>query len=938
MVKNLIRAPESLSVWESNIKEMRKYQPSLATVLELHVRKYGHDFEHWENDTASGAWIDGLTSKPFFQSGEEPEFPWDKKKDKTTPTFFLYGVGAPPFLFRTIRSLPHDALSLIVIEPNIRLLAYTLHLTHAYTAMREGARLTFYSSLEREDIPDGADRGENEEANKNTEEVGNRRDLAWKRLEKIMLGETMSSGLVSYGIYTAALSKSYVHPGEGEAMHDIFQKIFREIKEWVSVSLSTLGNAAEDTLLGLRQMALMTPWILNGGTLKPLADSHRGRPFVCVAAGPSLDKNLHLLKDVQDKCVILVADTVLRKLLVNGIRPHMVSALERGIETYECFFAGIVEEFPDECAQILLVAQSVCAPQITGRWPGPKVVIGKRGLPLDEWFNGAILQGDLIPSGASVAHVNYGVAHMMGASSVALIGQDLAFGEDGSTHAGDTAREDIMDITKRSTQRNKIPGAMGGEVETEHIWLMFLRVLEQLINQLGIETWDCTEGGALIAGTQIQPLSRYLEEKVDSLEPFTSTLASLVAEAKREPDQDLDARFQHAFDGISRSRALLDEVEAHMVSVSAAGISPQKRVDAARRADRTLDALYRQDAALAFIGQSYVYLASMELAETRLLDSVETVERWEKMHREILEGDRLSLDFMDRWLRYADAARKKIVDESSLLPIPQEEAEERFRTLLTEGAEDAAFETDLLLARCDLLRTDATGYALWGAAAHLMTEGRAQEALAHMSKAAERFDDREMPKEDIVRFFKDYARIVASHDLCHYPNYQMAEILIANALELAPADPECQQILGEILDGRLSLSATVMGDGSGKWLTARAVGARALAEGNLVTALQAIWIAIKDHWKSVPGWAGSHLHWLTGTLAQVQNAEDPLIRAAVQSIASEIAADTELLEAISLVYSAEVGEMLKAHGAQCPLRIIVEEVPCVAEEVPEEVL
>ena len=144
MVKNLIRAPESISVWEKNIKEMRRYQPVLASVLDAYVEENGHDFEHWENSTANGAWIEGLSPKPFFQSAEEYEFPWNNKKNQSDPTFFLFGVGTPPFLFKAIRSLPKKALSLIVFEPNISLLAYTLHLTHVYTALGDGTILSFF--------------------------------------------------------------------------------------------------------------------------------------------------------------------------------------------------------------------------------------------------------------------------------------------------------------------------------------------------------------------------------------------------------------------------------------------------------------------------------------------------------------------------------------------------------------------------------------------------------------------------------------------------------------------------------------------------------------------------------------------------------------------------------------------------------------------------
>jgi len=48
------------------------------------------------------------------------------------------------------------------------------------------------------------------------------------------------------------------------------------------------------------------------------------KPVVIVAAGPSLDKNIHLLKEYQNNCVILCADVTLFKLLQNDIKPDFV--------------------------------------------------------------------------------------------------------------------------------------------------------------------------------------------------------------------------------------------------------------------------------------------------------------------------------------------------------------------------------------------------------------------------------------------------------------------------------------------------------------------------------------------------------------------------------------------------------------------------------------
>jgi len=64
-----------------------------------------------------------------------------------------------------------------------------------------------------------------------------------------------------------------------------------------------------------------------------------GHPAVIVAAGPSLKKNAHLLKDVQGKALIISCDASLKYLLKEGIKPHLVTSLEREHEVQQ-FFEG----------------------------------------------------------------------------------------------------------------------------------------------------------------------------------------------------------------------------------------------------------------------------------------------------------------------------------------------------------------------------------------------------------------------------------------------------------------------------------------------------------------------------------------------------------------------------------------------------------------------
>lgn len=917
MTKELMKAPDTLSVWESNMKELRTLQPKLAGLLDDYVAEHGHEFRHFENKTPAGRWIEGLAAKPFFESFEEPKFEWSRRKrDKDKPVFFLYGVGTPPYLFKAIRQLPDLALSFVVLEPNIELLAYTLHLTHVYLALPKGCRLSFLT--------------EQRPSRKADEEPS-----ALVRKNDEILKEALSHALLHIGIFSAALSLLSGHPGELETFRADFSRISSKVREWIGVQLTFLGNSAEDTLLGVRQIVLLAPWVSFGSRISWLNAKTPDRPVISVAAGPSLDKNFLQLREVQDKCIIIAADAILQKLLDNGIKPHVVTCLERVVETYTLFFSKVVDRY-EECKDILLVAQALVVPWVVGRWPGPVCVVGKAEVPVDRWVSKDVLGGEIMPSGTSVAHMNLSIAGILGAPSVAMIGQDLAYAESGESHAG--AVEASWNYKEKELADTiEIPGALDGMVKTDRTWLSFLRIIEKMLQHQSFEAWDCTEGGARIAGAKTAPLSQFIAERISDLEPLTETPADIVRQASHDIDRKTTServrRFieeQHAhFDLLNRH---LDEVESLVEKATAPGLEPSRRVFFAAAAGRELDKIHARSIVFDFIGQSYTRLASIELSLTRALDTVESVTRWHRMHDEILQSHRAILTFLRKWLDYAGESLERYASkEVDLLPIESKKAWETAKDLFhrLDSAEDEdvisiRLAIDDLIAKCDPVALKWPGHILWNIAMLLMLEGRAALATYFMEAAERDFDGTKMPVDETIAFLKDYARVLIGHDLVHTPQPYQAEIMLANAIELGGVDEEIKKIASEIVENEItyrSMADELFGIKTLDWHRARAEAQKALYDGKLDEALVLVWRAIQENWRDVPGWAASHLDWLATTLEKCREADSSTLVAMVENIIDEIASATELLSNVRITYSRTFAETLAERGLTLQLPV-----------------
>ena len=468
-------AMEMNAVLQQNLKSMRRSQPKLAQRLE----------QLWEEmvplpsgevrEVPAGRWIHGLTPAPFFEKTQALHFP--KRKDFC---FICRGMGFPPYLFHVLRALPRDTLSVVVLEPDAGLLLATLAATSVYHALPPGCRISFVVFEDRE-----------------------------------LLDEATWHNVVPMGIFPITEAVFIDHEGLLEQDGLRREKLEKSFWEEVRYRVEQLGNSSEDTLIGVRHGALNAARILRGPAISQLLDRWGERPAICIGSGPSLKKNIHLLQGTEDRFLLVSCDTSLVPLLRRGIRPHVVVTIERNL-MYDVWVPQVLDEFPEECRKILLVAQSVSEPQIAGRWPGPVLVVGKMDSPADTWLVKQVLSMNLLLSGMCVSHMAMNVAIGFKAPAVALIGQDLAFADDGeTTHMDDAASATPDGIAReRAYPKLEVPGALGGTVKTHQMWYYFLQIFERFLAASGEKkVFQCSEGGAAIAGAEAVPLARFLEEQ-----------------------------------------------------------------------------------------------------------------------------------------------------------------------------------------------------------------------------------------------------------------------------------------------------------------------------------------------------------------------------------------------------------------------------------------
>ncbi|EPF8206147.1 6-hydroxymethylpterin diphosphokinase MptE-like protein, partial [Campylobacter coli] len=214
---------------------------------------------------------------------------------------------------------------------------------------------------------------------------------------------------------------------------------------------------------------------------------------IVVSAGPSLAKQLPLLKAYQDKAVIFCADGALSMLEKEGIVPDYVTNLD---------FTDLAMNFfqNKENKTSLNILSCATHPNLVHFLDNKSVIL--RDNPLYQRFN--LNDFGYIGTGTHVSHFSYTLALALGFKNIIMIGQDLAFDEKGNSHSkGFDFGEKFSG--EENIDKLKVPAYAGkGEVLTHITWNDYRIKLEYLFacNDQKAKFYNATEGGARINFTE----------------------------------------------------------------------------------------------------------------------------------------------------------------------------------------------------------------------------------------------------------------------------------------------------------------------------------------------------------------------------------------------------------------------------------------------------
>lgn len=228
---------------------------------------------------------------------------------------------------------------------------------------------------------------------------------------------------------------------------------------------------------------------------------------IVVAAGPSLNKNIHELKRAKGKAFIIATDTAVKPLIRAGIVPDMFVIVDAKKPLH------LVKM--EEARRIPLFTTADAASEILEYHEGMKFFANEGLKVVDRLFMHCDSEWGPGSDGGSVATAAFYLLFKIGMKTIILVGQDLAFTNNRS-HADGTFEEKMPE--KDTSRFPMIEGNNGDKVPSRQDFLIYLKWYNEFIEGCKKEhpyfrVINATEGGAKIAHTEVMTLNEAIDKE-----------------------------------------------------------------------------------------------------------------------------------------------------------------------------------------------------------------------------------------------------------------------------------------------------------------------------------------------------------------------------------------------------------------------------------------
>lgn len=229
------------------------------------------------------------------------------------------------------------------------------------------------------------------------------------------------------------------------------------------------------------------------------------KPIVIASGGPSLTKQLDIIKKYRDKILLIAAGSTINSLLAENIRPDVVVSIDGHINNYAHFKDNRFDE------KTLFIYSMYSYPKIREQFEKGYFFVDSASSNLVQHLKKYSQENPImLNGGGSVAHYALSVGSYISSGPICLIGQDLAY-TNGQSHAKSNVFNKKVDKIKDNLI--EVDGYFGDKVLSDYMFISMRNVFENLFYLIERkEIYNCTEGGANIKNYTNLPFAEFCEK------------------------------------------------------------------------------------------------------------------------------------------------------------------------------------------------------------------------------------------------------------------------------------------------------------------------------------------------------------------------------------------------------------------------------------------
>lgn len=313
---------------------------------------------------------------------------------------------------------------------------------------------------------------------------------------------------VSLGIKT--MVKTIVTPNYNKLFIETYKEVLNDVRNYLvrtTVNINTISVCAERWQ---KNLSLNLLNILGDSTLANLEKVYNC-PVIIASGGPSLNKQLPLLKKIRDKVIIIAAGTTINSLLKFGIEPHYVVSID-GSEINYISFKNL--ELGNTTLLYSPFNHWAIRPLFKHGYSFTSTIYNSIASYIYKTIDKDMPQ---IIGGGTVAHFAFSIAQVITSGPIAFIGQDLAFTNNVSHADANQGKRTLEEVAADKRTLFEIDGYNEEKVITDGPFLSMKQTFEEmgrLFSANGIEFYNCTEGGAKIQGFKQLAFQKFINQFV----------------------------------------------------------------------------------------------------------------------------------------------------------------------------------------------------------------------------------------------------------------------------------------------------------------------------------------------------------------------------------------------------------------------------------------